>query len=100
MTHPDTVTIRLKEVESDFKPRSNEKVFSVCWVFFELKYFEIDISYLHVINVGRQKEVTDLLRLSGGNHYKSEDKDSVSLLFSNQNFIIKRTGSHSETSSS
>ena len=100
MTHPDTVTIRLKEVESDFKPKSNKKVFSVCWVFFELNYFEIDISYLHVINVGRQKEVTDLLRLIGGNHYKSEDKGSVSLLFSDQNFIIKRTGSHSETSSS
>ena len=68
---PDTVAIRLKEVESNVKPKSNKSVFSVCWAFLELNCFEIDISYLHLINLGRQKEVTDLCWLSGGNHHKS-----------------------------
>ena len=71
MPHPDIVAIRLKEVESNVEPKSNKSVFSVCWAFLELNCFEIDISYLHLINVGRQKEVTDLCWLSGGNHHKS-----------------------------
>ena len=31
----------------------------------------IIISHWHLINIGRQKEVTDLCWLSGGNHHKS-----------------------------